>query len=247
MFMDGRGMGLYKPLAIQLLHQVIGILDEFELPYFLISGTLLGHVRHKAQFIPWDDDIDLMVHEDLYNKLPAIYEKYKDLFVFIHNRQVEITKICYKIDHCITESELAPFLIPLKPEANIIKSNWNIQKGKELPNKAGYTFPFVDLFVYHEIPQDPNQIHFFGKEWDKKQFFPLTKTIFEGIPNVNIPCHPLYFLYKNFGTNCLTTLKSNSYCHKIEYEFPKELVFTISMDQYLHFKEYEKTNKEKNK
>jgi lipopolysaccharide cholinephosphotransferase len=54
------GFGKSKQTAIELLKITIDILNEFNINYFLISGTLLGYARHN-DFIPWDDDIDLIV------------------------------------------------------------------------------------------------------------------------------------------------------------------------------------------
>ena len=59
-FNEERGFGKYKPIAINLLKKTIEILEEYDINYFLISGTLLGYIRHN-DFIPWDDDIDLIV------------------------------------------------------------------------------------------------------------------------------------------------------------------------------------------
>lgn len=62
-----------------LLHQkaMLQILDEFDrickllqIPYILFAGTLLGAVRHNG-FVPWDDDLDVLMFREDYERFLA--------------------------------------------------------------------------------------------------------------------------------------------------------------------------------
>lgn len=54
-----------RPVLKQLMCEFDRVCRKYELKYYVISGSLIGVVRHKGM-IPWDDDIDIgMPREDL--------------------------------------------------------------------------------------------------------------------------------------------------------------------------------------
>ena len=61
-----------KRVLLDTLLHFHNFCEEHGLRYSLNSGTLLGAVRHKG-FIPWDDDIDVVIPRDDYERLRKIY------------------------------------------------------------------------------------------------------------------------------------------------------------------------------
>ena len=58
-------------VQIDLLEQLKRVCSRHHLTYFADSGTLLGAVRHQG-YIPWDDDIDIVMKRADYQKLIEI-------------------------------------------------------------------------------------------------------------------------------------------------------------------------------
>lgn len=59
---------------LDILIQLVDYFERIGVTYFLYAGTALGAVRHGG-FIPWDDDIDVGLMRDDYEKLIAAIER----------------------------------------------------------------------------------------------------------------------------------------------------------------------------
>lgn len=130
----------YDPKVLRKLQLIeLGILKDFDkiceennIDYFIAGGSAIGVVRHKG-FIPWDDDIDVGMNREDYDKfLKIAEEQYSDKYAILNND---------------TNNKFP-----------LMNTRWGL-KGttyktldlKDIPGEFGI---FLDIFCFDNIPDD---------------------------------------------------------------------------------------------
>lgn len=119
----------------QLLTEIDAICKKHDIKYFLAGGTALGTVRNHA-FLPWDDDIDLYITRDNWNKLRNVLENEENVlpegrsFVYNENTKYYCNPIPRYVDNTTT----------------------SIYKSQALAGKA--CGQHIELLIMDPIPKD---------------------------------------------------------------------------------------------
>ncbi len=74
--------------SLELLQIFIKICEKWEIPYFLVCGSALGAVKYGG-FIPWDDDIDVGLLRDDYNRFLSVAPQELPEWCFLQNYKTE--------------------------------------------------------------------------------------------------------------------------------------------------------------
>ncbi len=132
MAVDSKELRKAQLIMLDMLVEFDAICKEHNLKYWLDSGTLLGAVRHKG-FIPWDDDIDISMPVEDYNKFKEIapLELSKDIFL-----QTRESDPDFKFDYMKLRSN----------RASIVEFH---EEGRDVGYHQGV---FVDIFPMLTVP-----------------------------------------------------------------------------------------------
>lgn len=75
-----------------MLKKVDHFFQKHDISYSLEGGSLLGAIRHNG-FIPWDDDVDLLVDRDNFNKILTAFNDHPNETPYHLNRYLWVYRI----------------------------------------------------------------------------------------------------------------------------------------------------------
>ena len=121
-------------VQLDLLQQVKQVCTRYHLTYYADSGTLLGAVRHQG-YIPWDDDIDIVMKRSDYNKL------------------IEIAPVEFKKPYFLqsAHSEIFP-----RGYARLRNDNTTAITAYDLDKDIHHGI-FIDIFPLDNVPDDERE------------------------------------------------------------------------------------------
>lgn len=150
-----------KEISVDILKEFIRICDKYELNWFVAYGTAIGTVRHQG-FIPWDDDMDVIMWREDYEKFMKVAPK-------------EINKQ-YAICGAEIQHQVQGFYLQMYKKGTMFMTKWNA-RWKIHPGIK------LDIFPYDKVPADLKK---------RKEIYKKTKRLcfFYKSRNVKIPYTP---------------------------------------------------------
>lgn len=136
------GLSQVQCVIWNIFKTVKPLLDGMGIDHYIIDGTLLGAVRHKG-FIPWDDDLDIGIPREHYDRLLAdIGEKLPD-----HLRLVTYKKSDGNLTHHYYFSRIVDTRYSVKRMGSMVERTENI---------------WIDLFPLDGMPKNAaaRELHF---------------------------------------------------------------------------------------
>ncbi|WMJ73453.1 LicD family protein [Cytophagaceae bacterium ABcell3] len=129
-------------ICLELLIIVDKLCKEHGIEYWIDSGTLLGAVRHGG-FIPWDDDLDICLTKDEYDRLLPVLEDFcnnnEDYVLFFSPHKFGYWSECFgKIDYLL--DGVFPIKIDIVPVKIFENTPEAIAKDESITNVASVYF-----------------------------------------------------------------------------------------------------------
>ena len=115
----------YKTILFKTFQAFIDTCEKYNLRYFCAGGTVLGAVRH-GNIIPWDDDIDVFMPRDDYERL------------------IELSNEISKGDYSVIAAKITPMFATFAKFYDKSTTLWEL---KEIPFVYGI---YIDIFPLDE-------------------------------------------------------------------------------------------------
>lgn len=134
-----------QAISLEILRIIADICEEQGFRYALIYGTLIGAVRHH-DYIPWDDDVDIMMPRSDYDKLLAYLQE--------HIAQYPHLKVFNR-----STCKAYPYMI-----TRISDDRYEIEMANEKPYGMGV---FIDIYPYDGLGNTAEEALKFGLKGDR--------------------------------------------------------------------------------
>lgn len=134
-----------QQISLEILHTVAEICEEQNLRYFLIYGTLIGAIRHHG-YIPWDDDVDIMMPRPDYDRLLS--------YLYVHIGEYDHLEI---FNHDINKDY--PYMI-----TRISDNRYVIDMANEKPYGMGV---FIDIYPFDGLGNTKEEALKYGMKGDR--------------------------------------------------------------------------------
>ena len=187
-------------LREKVLQDTKTVLEDMHIDWFAAYGTLLGAVRHQG-VIPWDDDVDILVHNTIQENMGVFTQKMKE-------RGCVVTK----------GTDSFYYKVFAKNADTISKNGW----GK----KYKWKWPFIDIFFYDRQNDrvvwrndySKSTVHSYAVD----NIFPLVSIPFNNLRGgIPVPRNHDVVLTDQYGSNYLTECVSTDYNHRKEKSISK--------------------------
>ncbi|KAL4228002.1 hypothetical protein ACF0H5_013440 [Mactra antiquata] len=218
---------------VELLDGFSTICVRNKLTFMLYGGSLLGSYRHFG-FIPWDDDIDVLMNGTDKDRLKHLLNNHEYEIESPDNRQWKF----YKKNN----NKMCP-----QPQQNL--SDTDVVSGNFVLNcdKSKVKWPYIDIFMFEENDThvwDSTPMYHSTYIYQKQDVFPLTLSPFEE-SLLPIPRCPNKVLSKTYNIDlCVTPTYSHIYenipqgrqlsvpCKRLHKYFP--FVFETNSNGFVH-------------
>lgn len=133
---------------LEVLMEIDRICKKHGIAYFLAYGTLLGAVRHNG-FIPWDDDMDIIMLRKDYMRFLKVVEK-----------ELSFPFLCMDPYHDVTWD--MPFARIVNGKYGVNTEPWFLERFHGYPYSAG-----VDIFIFDNQWSSDTEYYFVATQLGK--------------------------------------------------------------------------------